>query len=151
MDNNLEHKLNTLDPKMYGEKAEKLFTEGYNCAQAVVYAFNDILESDVMKTDKGWSSFDTYFKTVDAIQQGNEYMDGLVTEAMQPKFVVVNDLVEMTDPSKLYLLSDGRQFGIYIYDKTNKKPVKLGDKEVNLALYATKVYANGIKNKTNSK
>lgn len=46
MDNNLEHKLNTLDPKMYGEKAEKLFTEGYNCAQAVVYAFNDILELD---------------------------------------------------------------------------------------------------------
>ena len=46
MDNNLDHKLNTLDAKMYGEKAEKLFTEGYNCAQAVVYAFNDILELD---------------------------------------------------------------------------------------------------------
>lgn len=46
MDNNLGHKLNTLDAKEYAEKAEKLFTEGYNCAQAVVYAFNDILELD---------------------------------------------------------------------------------------------------------
>ena len=46
MDNNLGKKIDVLDAKLYAQKAEGLFTEGYNCAQAVVYAFNDILNMD---------------------------------------------------------------------------------------------------------
>jgi len=44
--NNLGYKLNTLDANEYGKKAEDLFRQGYNCAQAVVLAFNDILGLD---------------------------------------------------------------------------------------------------------
>ncbi len=46
MDNNLGANIGVLDAEKYGQKAERLFTEGYNCAQAVVYAFNDILKLD---------------------------------------------------------------------------------------------------------
>ena len=46
MNNNLGHKIGTLDAEKYGEKAESLFKEGYNCAQAITYAFNDIMELD---------------------------------------------------------------------------------------------------------
>ena len=46
MNNNLGHKIGTLDAEKYGKKAESLFKEGYNCAQAITYAFNDILGLD---------------------------------------------------------------------------------------------------------
>lgn len=46
MGNNLGKKIDALDAKIYAQKAEGLFTEGYNCAQAVVFAFNDVLNLD---------------------------------------------------------------------------------------------------------
>ena len=46
MDNNLGKRIDVLDAKLYAQKAEGLFTEGYNCAQAVVFAFNDVLNLD---------------------------------------------------------------------------------------------------------
>ncbi len=46
MGNNLGHSISILDAETYGNKAESLFREGYNCAQAIVYAFNDIMELD---------------------------------------------------------------------------------------------------------
>ena len=42
---------------MYAEKAKKLFEEGYNCAQAVFLAFNDIMDIDETTAVKISSSF----------------------------------------------------------------------------------------------
>ena len=35
-----------IDPEERQERAEKLFMEGYNCCQAVLLAFEDVLETD---------------------------------------------------------------------------------------------------------
>ena len=98
MDNNLEHKLNTLDPKMYGEKAEKLFTEGYNCAQAVVYAFNDIL---VLDDVQGFCDIE---KCLD--EEANGFIYDITTDAKYKKDyfmkLLIHDFYEYTEWCSVY-------------------------------------------------
>ena len=55
---------------MYAEKAKALFEEGYNCAQAVFLAFNDLMDIDEKTTIKISSSSFKFDKIVLAKPSG---------------------------------------------------------------------------------